>query len=90
VAADETLQQAICRASMEKVNLSIKEITRFLTYKDSLDLIRTFYFVAQVHDPEDIQLKDDASYAWVDLLESFGYPIQEMTREVLDIYRRLK
>jgi len=90
VAAHETLQQAICRASMEQVNLSIKEIKRFLTFKDSLDLVRTFYFVAQVHDPEDIRLKVDASYAWVDLLESFGYPIQETTREILDLYRRVK
>lgn len=85
----ETLQQAICKASSVFLNLSIKSIKRLLTYKDTSDHSRIFYFVVEVSDPEDLLLQEHATFAWVEVQESFGYPIQERTREILDLYQRV-
>jgi ADP-ribose pyrophosphatase YjhB (NUDIX family) len=87
VLPEESLQQAILKASMVHLNLSIKNIKKFLTHKDYKENKRTFYFVVEVHDPEDLQLKEHQSFAWVDPKESFGYPILETTREILDLYQ---
>ena len=89
VLPNETLQQAICKASLVYLNLSIKHIKRFLTFKDAQEKKRIFYFVVEVNDPEDLQLREHKSFAWVELKESFGYPIQERTREILDLYQRV-
>jgi ADP-ribose pyrophosphatase YjhB (NUDIX family) len=88
VLPEENLQQAIFKASLRNLNLSIKKIKKFLTYKDSNQNTRTFYFVVEVHDPEDLQPKEHQSFAWVEPKESFGYPILETTREILDLYQR--
>lgn len=89
VLPNETLQQAICKASLVYLNLSIKNIKRFLTFKDSHEQMRIFYFIVEVSDPEDLQLKEHKSFAWVEPKESFGYPIKERTREILDLYQRV-
>lgn len=89
VLPNETLQQAICKASLVYLNLSIKNIKRFLTFKDTQEQKRIFYFVVEVNDPEGLQLKEHKSFAWVDPKESFGYPIKESTREILDLYQRV-
>ena len=89
VLPNETLQQAIFKASLLYLNLSIKLIKRFLTYKDVSEKTRTFYFVVDVNDSEDLQLKEHSSFAWIDVKDSFGYPIQERTREILDLYQKV-
>ena len=89
VLPNETLQQAISKASLLYLNLSIKEIKRFLTYKDSNEKTRTFYFVVEVSDSEDLQLKQHTSFAWIDVKDSFGYPIEERTREILELYQKV-
>jgi hypothetical protein len=86
VLSSQTLQQAIQAASLQVLNLSVKQIKRFLTYKDSDPSTRVFYFIVEVFDPEDLKLSSHQSYGWVDPEESFGYPIQEQTREILDLY----
>jgi hypothetical protein len=89
VLPNETLQQAIFKASLLYLNLSIKLIKRFLTYKDVSEKTRTFYFVVEVNDSEDLQLREHSSFAWIDVKDSFGYPIQERTREILDLYQKV-
>jgi hypothetical protein len=89
VLPNETLQQSICKASLVSLNLSIKNIKRFLTYKDVKDDTRIFYFIVEVADPEDLLIREHKSFAWVEIKESFGYPIEENTREILDLYQRV-
>lgn len=89
----ESQQQALQRILMETVRLSLKNVVKLLTYKDNLkanELIRTFYFIIEAHDSEDIMLSKHSGFSWVEPKEVFGYPIKEDLREILDLYLKIK
>lgn len=88
----ETLQQAIQRILIETIGLSLKKVVRFLTHKDFLknEKTRTFYFVVEVNDPEDINPNKYHSFGWVEPEEAVGYPIKEDLREILDLHMKIK
>ena len=83
----ESINQALLRAMMDQVCLSVKNIKREFTAKDLKN--RSRIFVIEVVDPEDLLLKEYKGYGWVDPKEAFGYPIKEDLRKILDLYLKL-
>ena len=87
------MQQAIQRILMMQSSLSLKQVVRFLTYKDGIKnkkRERTFYFVVEAHDLEDIIAREHHGFTWVKPIEAVGYPIREDLREVIELYMELK
>jgi ADP-ribose pyrophosphatase YjhB (NUDIX family) len=86
----ESMSSAIQRVSIETISLKIKNISRFLTFRDDESKGRYFYFIVEVFDPEDIFLREHHSYGWANPKDVFGYPIKEDLREILDLYIKIK
>ena len=87
---EESISQAIQRILVETISLSLKEVVSFVTFRDNALFERTFYFIVTVHDPEDLLLRKEHAFGWVDPKELFGYPIKDNLREILDLYLKIK
>ncbi len=83
----ETIQQALQRGIIENTNLRLENVISFLNHFDE-NGVRQINFIATVLDPFSIQLRDHSAYAWVDLQETYGYPITDHLRETLDVFAK--
>jgi hypothetical protein len=84
---------ALERVLLQKVGLALKKVIKYVAFRDlssSSKKIRRYYFVVEVYDPEDLNLKEYHSYAWVELLDAVGYPVREDLREILDLLIKIK
>ena len=84
---EETIPQAIQRAVTEITAMEIKEVLRYLGHYD-VGLRRHLNFVVEVNDPFAVEENKSISFAWLDVQEAVGYPIQDEVREMLDLYSK--
>ncbi len=87
VQEEETIPQAIQRGVMEKTGMEIDVVEDYLGEKD-IGSDRHYYFVVKVKDPEIAGKITPIDFAWTAVEESFGYPIHENLREILDVYSK--
>jgi hypothetical protein len=89
----ESLPIALERVLLQKIGLLLKKVIKYIAFRDvsfPSKKLRRYYFVAEVHDPEDLNLKEYHSYAWVELVDAVGYPVREDLREILDLLIKIK
>ena len=86
---NETIPQAIVRAVVEKMAMTLKEVIAYLCHRD-VEGKRYFTFIASVDCPSLVEGSRNISSAWVNIEEAYGYPISEDVRETLDLYTRFE
>lgn len=83
----EGLSLALQRAVVENTNMEIKKVVRYVGHYD-LNNARHYHFVVEVNNPYALEENTSIAYAWLDVQEAVGYPVQDKVREVLDLYNK--
>ena len=84
----ESIPQALERAVTVKTAMQLKDVKSYLGHYDK-EGIRHYHFVVEVKDPYSLEDNASIAYAWLDVQEAVGYPINDELREMLDLYNKV-